>query len=244
MAQITLLNQTTTEKSYISGKVTLPASGNVSLDLGYAPFLAIDPNFISDLQLTNTYISDSVNTYIGPLAQDYINNWITNGPPYNSQELLVFSLFGVTFSVNTSISLSNTTQTAALLITNPSSATVNIRLNNFYIVTSGTQGISTVTAYINPTISSNGTVLSILNTTIGNANSSSSLAYSAPTASSMGTALFTTVFNAAGPTNGILDLKQSIIITPGNSLLFTVTMSDLGLLTSVTNYLFCQWVEV
>lgn len=245
---ITLLNQTGSSKTYVNGQVSLPASGNVNVSSGLIPFLAIDPNFLGDVTINLVAVSDTVNTYTGDSAVQFIKeNWITGITPQNSSDPVAFSLAGYGFSITADAALANTSETNLLLLKNPANSGFNGRALFLYAATDSTQGLLTTRAYVNPTVTNNGTDISsiIQNNFVGNAGNPSAImqAFSGPTTSALGAKRISLV-SAAQTSPPIHDFKQTPILAPGNSLLITGQAANLGLLANLSCHFFLEWVEV
>ena len=240
-----LINQTPNSTSYVNGRISLPASGQVSVSQGLIPYLALDANFLSDIMSSppNTIISDSVSNYSGTNAYQYIQTWLANGPPQNSNDPVAFTLAGMGFSVTASATLNSATEVPLLLLTNPNNSTVNARAMFFFAAPAAAQGIVTVKGYTNPTITNNGNSLPIQNNLVeANPPVSAMNAYALPTVSNNGALRIGLVSNANASTD-LINFAQTAILTPGNSLLITVSVNNLGLLSSALTYFYMQWVE-
>lgn len=244
MNQLIVINQSSNNLSYMSGQVTVSPNGQSSINFGLIPYLILDPNFKNDVLVKNIYLSDSVNIYVANDALDFLSTWLQRGPPQNANDPVIFTLAGKGFSVTGDAKLSATSETPVLLLQNPPSSLLNARAIYFYAAPNSTQGIVTINIYINPTVTNAGTPIPIVNNLItSNAPASSMLAYGAPSVNANGTKRITIVTNSNADTS-LFNFAQTAILGPNNSILMTVTLSNLGLLASVDTFFYLQWVEV
>lgn len=243
MAQLIVINQTNNTVSYLSGQFTVNPTSQSLIDFGLVPYLSLDPGFKNDLLNNNVLLSDSINIYQGANAISYLNTWIMKGPPQNSNDPVSFTLAGKGFSVTGSATLNSSTETPVLLLTNPSTSSINARAIYFYAAPNSTQGIVNISIYTNPTVTSNGTQIPTSNNLVSaSAPSSSMIAYAAPSVTSNGASRITMVTNSNADFS-LFNFAQTAIMAPGNSMLMTVTINNLGLLSNVTTYFYLQWVE-
>lgn len=246
MAQPILINQTASPLSYINNQIVVPANSQTTISYGLIPYLAIDPNFVNDVSSVPLVItvSDGVTEHSGPDARDFVNQWISSGPPQNSNDPVSFTLAGMGFSCTADAVLNSSTETPLLLLKNPSSSVVNARAMFFYAATESSSGIISIKIYSNPTVTSNGGNLTISNNLVQSGVPTSAVnAYSGPSVSANGTKRLTVVSVANGNTN-LLNFAQTAILAPGNSMLVTVSVTNLGLLASANTHFYLQWVEV
>jgi len=241
---ISLINNRGSQVTYVNGQIVLPASGSVTVSYGLIPYIAVDFGLKNDLLNLNTSISDGYSTYTGSQAVDLLTQiWVGGTPPQNSNDPVSFSLAGFGFSANASATLSSSTETSILLLTNPSNSGKNARAMFFFAAPASSTGIVTIKGYVNPTVTNNGTALSINNNlVIAGAPSSICNAYTSPTTSNDGTLMIGLVSSANADTD-MINFAQTAILTPGNSLLLTVSVANLGLLATALTYFYLQWVE-
>lgn len=243
---VTILNLTSNPLSYVNGRVTIAANSNTVVSFGLVPYLALDGAFNADLLavIPNVAVSDGTAVYSGQDGQAYLAKWLASGPPQNSNDPVAFTLAGMGFSTTADASLNSSSETALLLLVNPANSGVNARAMFFYAASEATQGIITIRVYTNPTVSSNGTPLTISNNLVSESAPVSLMqAFGSPTVSANGTKRMSIVSIANGNTD-LLNLAQTAILTPGNSMLLTVTATNLGLLASALTHFYMQWVEV
>lgn len=241
--QIIVINQTSNTLSYVNGQVSIPPNGQSYVSSGIIPYLVLDPSFRRDVGNGYIQISDTLNMFSGASALEYLKTWLANGVPQNSNDPVAFTLAGLGFSSTGNLSLSNTTETPVLLLTNPSTNNVSARAMFLYAAPNSTQGIVTINIYINPTVSSNGTQIPTQNNLVSaTAPASAMVVYGGPTISNMGTKRITVVTNANSDSS-LFNFAQTAILTPGNNMLMTLTVSNIGLLSSVNTYFYMQWVE-
>lgn len=242
---IVVVNLTANQLSYLGGKVIIAPNSNSIVSSGVAPYLALDATFNSDLTASppNVAVSDGVTVFDSEKSKSYLATWLAAGPPQNSNDPIAFTLAGMGFSVTADSVLNSSTETALLLLTNPANSGINLRAMFFYAAAESNQGTVTIRAYSNPTVTSNGTPLPISNNLVQDGSpSSSAQAFALPTISNNGVKRISLVSVAAGNTD-LLNFAQTAILAPGNSLLLTVTVNNLGLLTSALTHFFMQWVE-
>lgn len=246
MSQPIILNKTGNPLSYINGQIAVAANSQTSVPYGLIPYLATDAQFVADISSIPLVVtvSDGMTEYTGPAAQDYINQWIAGGPPQNSSDPVAFTLAGMGFSITADATLTSSTETPLLLLKNPSNATVNSRAMFFYAATDNSSGIITIRVYTNPTVTANGATLPISNNLVqAGVPSSLMTAYASPTISANGTKRITLVSVANGNTD-LLNFAQTAILAPGNTMLITVSVTNLGLLASALTHFYLQWAEV
>lgn len=165
------------------------------------------------------------------------------GIQLTSNELTYLAEQGKMFSFDADVSLSSTTETNVLYFKNPSGSGVNAKAVITYIATDSTQGIITTRFYSNPTVSANGSTLTPTNNLIETSPPASAMQiFTGPTASARGTKLISLVASVAFPCN-IDNLQRTIILAPGNSLLISTQMANIGLLSSVLAHYYFQWTE-
>lgn len=241
-----VLNLTSNQLSFLSGKVVVPANGNTTVSDGLIPYLAQDSTFNSYLLATppSVSVSDGVTVYNGQDGKNFLAQWLVSGPPQNSNDPIAFTLAGMGFSCTADANLNSASETPLLLLVNPANSGANARAMFFYAASEATQGIITIRVYTNPTISNNGTALPVSNNLVSTSAPSSVMqAYGSPTISANGTKRMSIVSIANGNTD-LLNLAQTAILTPGNVMLLTVTANNLGLLSSALTHFYMQWVEV
>lgn len=161
-----------------------------------------------------------------------------------ANNLIDYTIAGNNFSISAAASLSSSTLTPLFLLVNPNTSTVNARAMFFAVSTNATQGIVTITGYSNPTVTSNGTPVSINNNFIqAGAPASALQAYALPSVSANGTSRIGLV-SVANASTDMINFAQTATLAPGNSFMIAVTVTNLGLLGSANTYFFMQWVEV
>ena len=243
---LSIINQTDIQLSYVNGRIIVPAQGSVVVPQGLVPYLSLDASFLGDISSIpgKATLSDGVTTYSGTNAYQYLQNWIVGTPPQNSNDPISFTLAGMGFSITADATLSSGTETPLLLLRNPNNSTVNARAMYFYAAAESSQGIVTIRIYTNPTISNTGNALPSSNNLVQAGAPVSALnAYASPTISNNGTKRITIITVANGNTD-LFNFAQTAILAPGNDLLMTVAVSNLGLLGSANTHFFMQWVEV
>ncbi len=157
--------------------------------------------------------------------------------PGLSQIQLLTTSQGCAFNVSTGqVTLAATTETPLLYIANGStnSASIGSFLRKFVNTTSG--HTTYFKHYFNPTVSANGTALSIVNLRNGNGVPTSTMnAYLEPTVSSNGSLLSNI---EAGNTQVVSEMP--LIIDPGFSLLITATTQ------AISDVVICElsWFEL
>jgi hypothetical protein len=240
---VSIINQTTSALSYVNSQVSVSSGSTTTVPYGLLPYLALDPNFISDANGLRIILSDGMNQYTGAAITKYLSTWLASGAPQNSSDPVTFTLAGMGFSTTGNASLNNTTETPVILLANPSNSGINARAMYFYAAPNSTQGIVTVNIYTNPTVSANGTAVTPVNNLVSaSAPLSSMNLYGGPTISANGTKRLTVVTNA-GADASLFNFAQTAILAPGNTMLMTVTVGNIGLLSSVNTYFYLQWVE-
>lgn len=129
---------------------------------------------------------------------------------------------GKVFSFGTNLINMGVAETPFLLFNNPVGSGKIISLLRIVIGANGNQSSGSIFRfYFNPTITVNGTTLSIVNNRVGSSLTSIATAFSQPTASSNGTFAFPRVFpNAFGSVE--IDLSWKPILQAGVSALVTV----------------------
>ena len=241
---ISLVNQTASNLSYLNGRVTVAPNGATSILSGLLPYVSIDPQILNDISQNIIQVNDGYNLYAGDPAKNLLQDtWLMGTPPQTSNDPIAFTLAGMGFSITADATLSSSTETPLLLLSNPISSLVNARAMFFYAAPEGAQGVVSIRVYTNPTVSNNGTALPIQNNLVMAGVPASSLnAYASPTVSSNGSKRITLVSVANGNTN-LLNFAQTAILAPGNTMLITVSISNLGLLGSDLTHFYMQWAE-
>lgn len=153
-----------------------------------------------------------------------------------------YILSGNGFYASGSINLTNTNETDAVLVRNPSDSNTNISLCMWYFATNATQGIVTAKFYAQPTITSNGNSITINNCYGGSSNNSKATSFALPTISARGSQRLSMVTSAL-QSPPIHDFKRMLILNPGSNFLISLQVANMGVLTNITTHLFLQWVE-
>ena len=141
----------------------------------------------------------------------------TTGMEHQVHECYDGDLYGFNDELNLP---SSSTETNIVLIKNPSSSGLLASFYRFIMdcITKG--GQATFRFYTNPTVTSNGTAVSIGNRHIGHANTSSIQVFKSPVTSSAG-AKFITLSVGKDSNSFYFPLQGSIILAQNNSLLIT-----------------------
>ena len=149
-----------------------------------------------------------------------------------------YATFGKAFTVSTNlVTISGTSEQALLLLKNPSGSGKKILTSHFNFGLDTTTAREVIRVYKNPTVTSNGTSLTIENTLIkASPPSSACEAYKFPTVSSNGTLLNMTIMPANQPSRGF---NRFYLVEPDNSILVTVELS----VGSVDGFLDIYWIE-
>ena len=149
-----------------------------------------------------------------------------------------YATFGKAFTTSTDlVSISGTSEQAFLLLRNPSGSGKKILTSHFNFGLDTTTAREIIRVYKNPTVTSDGTGLTISNTLIKSSPPSSSCeAYKSPTVSANGSLLNMTIMPANQPSRGF---NRFYLVEPGNSILVTVELS----VGSVDGFLDIYWIE-
>lgn len=134
------------------------------------------------------------------------------------------------------------TENNVLLLSNPAGSGKNIKLYMLTIGFSNTINImATMRWYANPTVTANGTGLTIRRMKIGGSSSSACSAYDGPTTSATGT-LYGHLLVSGGPNNSafVYNFNGSLVLAPGNTILFTGTPDG----TNRFLLFYLSWTEV
>ena len=145
---------------------------------------------------------------------------------------------GDAYTVTTGLNqISGTTETAYLYLKNPSGSAKSIMITHFKFGTDSASCRSLLRIYGNPTVSANGTSLTIANTKIMSSTPSSSMeAYRSPTVTANGGVLNLDISPANSPSKG---LNRWYFVEPGNSLLVTVDNSQ----ANADSFADIYWIE-
>ncbi len=129
---------------------------------------------------------------------------------------------GTVFSVaSLALNMATTgTENPLILLKNSSSNTKSMYIQSAYCGINTANRAAAFDIYSSPTVSANGTAMTIVNRNIGSAVASVMNAYTAPTVTSNGTLFSTFVIGQNSNSNSILD-AFNLKIPPGGSILFT-----------------------
>jgi len=180
---LTLLNQTAVQKTYLSGLVILPASGSVSVT-GIDQFnIVTDGGLTSDIATNSVHISDGTNEYSCSDAFRYLlislqNMRVISGgtdgimignigdrikvdATFSTATTYSYTSAGKMFKATSGMVLISSAGTVPLfLMINPAGSGKNVKLNKINIFNNG---VGTTPFYthmtLNPTVTSNGTVV-------------------------------------------------------------------------------------
>lgn len=142
------------------------------------------------------------------------------------------------FSATTGIiTISGSSETDFFLLKNPSGSGKNLltQFISFGIDSAGNRSV--IRGYAAPTITSNGTALTIVNNFVGSAVTTVMQAFSQPTISARGT-LATTFIKGASLDSTFI--KRSFLMAPNTNILVTVHNSQ----NNTPIYFSLQWIEV
>lgn len=128
------------------------------------------------------------------------------------------------------------TEAAFFLLRNVNGNTKNIRIGRM-VFCSPSSGNTIYRVYIDPTITLNGTALTVTGARQSGQNASQGTAFTTPTVSANGTRI--KAVNLPTGTDFILDMDHGLWLEPNHSLLVTSTQSLIGGLSGVD----AEWVE-
>lgn len=142
------------------------------------------------------------------------------------------------FTVTTELTtISSSNETALLYLKNPSASNKIILTSHFKHGTDSSNVRSVVRIYFNPTVTANGTALTIINTYVAASPPASGMeVYKLPTVTDNGTILNLDIAPANVSSKG---LNRFYFVDPGNTILATVTNSSANAKTFSDVY----WVE-
>jgi len=158
-----------------------------------------------------------------------------NADPFGNQisisETYAYTRFGQMFMVSSGLlSSGSSSEKAYFYFRNASGNTKSVRIKRI-ILAGPNSGTTNYKFYKNPTITANGTALTITGARQTGQASPQATCFTLPTASSMGT-LFRAI-NVPTGSSFILDLDYSLWIEPNNSILITANQSLIGGLSGV-----------
>lgn len=138
-----------------------------------------------------------------------------------------FTLSNLTFSVCRDATPAAAAETNFILIKNPAGSGVNLSFYRIKCVAISALGAATgvesvIRIYNNPTITSNGTAMTINHQHVGDATPSIMQVFSVPTTSNNGSLQAVYGVSSQGTTTADIITNYSYILSPGNSILFTV----------------------
>lgn len=135
-------------------------------------------------------------------------------------ELVAFNENGQNYTATTNNITMGTAETPFYYFYNPAGSGKNIRIYNISLAAYGANAASTFRLYKSPTITANGTALTVTNNNIGSAISNVATAFSQPSASSNGTLIRVYSIAAAVSTQNF-NIPGYIILQPNQALLMT-----------------------
>lgn len=193
--------------------------------------------FLGQFKLKTTIIKDG-GTAQTEFEASYKSAFETNQTPIDKDFVAqaVSEARAFTFTTGLGNIAGNTEQPLALL-TNPSGSGKKILVTHFLFGTDSSNVRSIWRAYKNPTVTANGTALTIVNTYIKPSPMVSAMeAYHMPTVSANGTALNMAISPANAPSRGV---SRWYFMEPGNSLLVTIENSQ----SNADSFGDVYWVE-
>jgi hypothetical protein len=154
-----------------------------------------------------------------------------NGKDYWTESVELGKGFVVTTNY---ISISGTTETNFLLLHNPTGSAKLVRIHEIYmsVAATVTGDNARVRCYRDPTVTANGTALTIRPLKKTGNNAVSTLAYTAPTTSSLGTLMWTKTLTQAFMET--MHLEESFYIQANERLLITIQPANTGKNHAVT----------
>lgn len=143
-----------------------------------------------------------------------------DGSLVEADHLIGYMRDGFAFSVATALVNVGTAETPFLLINNVAGATLRDILFQSLTLGSDSSGSRLISRfYINPTVTANGTSLTVGNNNVGSANTSIATAFQQPTVSSNGT--FIAMFLKGAAENSFI-VQRNFMIQPTVSVLATL----------------------
>ena len=220
----------------ILGQTIVSGGGFYSVPNGSELLYAINPNLQFGINAKNIAIGDGVNFYANEAGIQYL--FYVLQLQENSDENIATRV-AQTWSLTTgTITGSGTSETPLLLLNNPNTSSQISALYRAYLsAPQNTTGLSTnysyniYNFYWNPTISANGTQLTISSNRQSINVTSSLLAYKTPTTSNNGT-LFKSV--VAIGSSEVLNWRNSLWVEPGYSMLITVTQAVTSTISGIS----------
>jgi len=145
---------------------------------------------------------------------------------------------GRAFTVTTDLqNISGQLETALLYIKNPSGSGINIETTKFLVGGDSSSSRAVYRVYDNPTVTADGTSLTIRNTLISDSPQASICeAYMLPTVTDFGALLNMAIAPSNSPSRGI---NRHYYIHPGHSILVTTANS----VSNVKTFSDCYWLE-
>ncbi len=162
------------------------------------------------------------------LLQEITDNISGSGNKWQ-QNVLLGKAYVVTTNV---ITIAGTSETAFLLLKNPSGSGKTIRIQKILFGMEGIISISTYRIYRDPTITANGTVLTPINLLKGGSYGVLSV-FRAPTITGNGTLMVVDTFTPHSPD---YDLDLGFLISPNENILITIDPTTANLLHMATVY--------
>lgn len=169
----------------------------------------VDNDFIGEALLTKTYVDAN-----------------TSYSSINRTELSQLAYQGNAFTIVSNTLLANTAETRLVYLVNSSVNAKLLYLSNILLsVDVSSANWCNFQIYYNPTVTANGTALTISNLRAGSATTSVMTAFSGPTVTANGTRVFFFPYNNSNQSGAVVPYSCNpyIIVPPGNSLLITGT---------------------
>ena len=145
---------------------------------------------------------------------------------------------GKAFSMTTPIVvISGQLETDYMLLRNPTGGTLNVEMHSLMYTYSKGSGLALVKIYESPTITNNGTSITINKMKLDGSTSPVGLASYSPTISARG--ILRRVFGASSVGSALIEYDLGLIIPPNRSLLYTIVPAA----NNAEHALYLDWAE-
>lgn len=219
------------DQSIIEVGVALPSGTNI---IGQVGIDQTTPGTTNNISETSKYVSVptvlSNNSYSNVLIDKFGRRVIRTSCQYSADEGRAF--YASTNNINI-----GTTETAFFLFKNPSGSTIDAKIKKVSFAINDPSTISILRFYKGPTITSNGTSISIVNAKFSG-SAGTSTCFSQPTISANGT-LFKVAYYSYYGANQIIDIPCHIVVTPNTNFLLTVQNGK----NSTPTFVSIEWEE-